>query len=649
MSADPVTLYAQRALAGLHGPMGPLALAACQRHLDDLRRIGTPSFRYMWVPEAVVHFDAWCSANLKIPHGERGGRPFKTLPWWVFIIGSVLGWLSTDPGFYPRFTEATISLGKGGAKSSHLAAVGLHALATDSDHGMQVVNLAGDRHQAKHLFDYGRKMLKLSDTLQQTLQQTTQQSIANPTNEGTWTYVAVVGESKGKKDGGRPKVLLVDEFAMQRDLKAANQLESGGVTEGGFTRWNISTAGDIEGDGQKLLKSAADRLDPEKSPVLSDRSFVWISRPSNVEIDLMAVDWPTALRAAQEANPHIGVTISEEKILAAYEKARDEGGTVAAEKRRAHWNLYAGTVGTWLDDWQRHSDAEAWSSMSADWRSSVHHDESLDRWVGFPPALKDFDGTVVLSWDGGEVGDQGALNVLAEVPGLNGAPNKLYVQSFGWMAENRVKNLTKEDGRPYKKWARDGCIFLTRGERIHYPTVYSFVQDLAEWIGFALGELLFDPNQSVLFAQKLEDELGIPTVRVEQNWGLTDGCRLLERLHVENRIVTPVNPNFAAMVGDTGIAKSKDGKKIKPEKAGKRTDALQSTVIGCTSLLLQSVFQFDDDNEDSAVSAANYSSYSNDREREKAQSSPDAEAARLDYFERLRETRAKPAMFRRRT
>ena len=45
----PVTMYAKQVTAGrLKRNCGPYEIKACQRHLDDLKRVGNPDFPYVF-------------------------------------------------------------------------------------------------------------------------------------------------------------------------------------------------------------------------------------------------------------------------------------------------------------------------------------------------------------------------------------------------------------------------------------------------------------------------------------------------------------------------------------------------------------------------------------------------------------------------
>ena len=70
-----VTMYAKQVTAGrLKKNCGPYEIKACQRHLDDLERVGDPDFPYVFDTTRADRILRWYGLCIQI-RGPEAGRP----------------------------------------------------------------------------------------------------------------------------------------------------------------------------------------------------------------------------------------------------------------------------------------------------------------------------------------------------------------------------------------------------------------------------------------------------------------------------------------------------------------------------------------------------------------------------------------------
>ena len=96
--SHPVTMYAKQVTRGkLHDSCCPYEIAACQRHLDDLQRIGDPDFPYVFDTTRADRIIRWYDFCIQV-RGPEAGEPIKLQDWQIFDLGCVYGWVHKETG-----------------------------------------------------------------------------------------------------------------------------------------------------------------------------------------------------------------------------------------------------------------------------------------------------------------------------------------------------------------------------------------------------------------------------------------------------------------------------------------------------------------------------------------------------------------------
>jgi phage terminase large subunit-like protein len=106
-------------------------------------------------------------SNLKHGDGEFAGQPFGLLNWQEQIVRDIFGVIGADG--YRQFRTAYIEIPKKNGKSELAAAVALYMLIADGEQSAEVYSCAGDREQAKIVFDVAKRMAEQSPALMKRL------------------------------------------------------------------------------------------------------------------------------------------------------------------------------------------------------------------------------------------------------------------------------------------------------------------------------------------------------------------------------------------------------------------------------------------------------------------------------------------------
>lgn len=122
---DEIVRYAKDCVSGKI-PSGQKHKWACQRFLNDLKRIGQPDFPYVWDEERAEKIVKWF-ALLRHSKGALAGKPIELTPWQKFRECQIYGWRHKDTG-YKRFKKSFTEVARKNAKSQMEAGEALNEI-----------------------------------------------------------------------------------------------------------------------------------------------------------------------------------------------------------------------------------------------------------------------------------------------------------------------------------------------------------------------------------------------------------------------------------------------------------------------------------------------------------------------------------------
>lgn len=205
---EEIVKYCQDCISGTI-PSGKKHKWACERFLNDLERIGTSDFPYIWDEERAERIVQWFSL-LRHSKGALAGQPIVLTTWQKFRECQIYGWIHKETG-KRRFRKAFTEVGRKNAKSQMEAGEALYELAITSTQNNEVneIYTAGvKRDQSKIVFNECDLMTRGS--LIRSKFNFKRDCIEHVK---TGSFIKALSKEDGRSgDGTNPAFLIIDEY-----------------------------------------------------------------------------------------------------------------------------------------------------------------------------------------------------------------------------------------------------------------------------------------------------------------------------------------------------------------------------------------------------------------------------------------------------
>ena len=182
---------------------------ACMRFLDDLERVGTPDFPYLWDEQAASRIVDWF-ALLKHSKGTLAGKPIVLTSWQKFRECQIYGWIHRETGrrrFRKAFTEVARKNGKSQMESGE-ALYELSVTAVKNNEVNEIYTAGVKRDQSKIVFNECDLMTR--GTLLRTKFRFKRDQIEHLK---TGSFMKPLSKEDGRSgDGTNPAMLIIDEY-----------------------------------------------------------------------------------------------------------------------------------------------------------------------------------------------------------------------------------------------------------------------------------------------------------------------------------------------------------------------------------------------------------------------------------------------------
>ena len=506
-------------------------LGACQRHLAELKIQGTDDFPFVWKPEKLVRFAAFCMA-LKQYKGEWKDLPLQLMLWQCFIVGNVLCWVHRDTGLR-RFDTAYVEVPRKNGKSAMASALGLFMLMFDGENGSEVYMLATKKEQAKIVYDDALKFVphKLRSKYLRT-------RFISTVHEATDSKMLPLASDSKTLDGLNPHCAIADELHEWKSRDLWDVMRNGMGSRRQPLMFGITTAGSDKNGIAMQLRNAAESLakDAGKRGYVFDSFFGYVACPSLED----EKHWDDP-RVWQIANPCLGQAKRMEYMEreAATAKAMPSALYQFLNKQL---NIWTGAAECWIPDkmWMRGAvDADALRASCAGKRCYGGLDlarvSDLSAFtLLFPPE------------DGGE-----------------GLTAKWRCLTWHWCPEAKAHDRNKYDRVPYLRWSEMGLITLTEGEATDYDFLFHDILKIIS--GFVVECIGFDRFFAVETVQKLTKE-GVTMLEHGQGFkSMSPPTEEIERMLTCGNLLHDGNPLMAWEMGNVSLSRD-PADSVKPDK-----------------------------------------------------------------------------------
>ena len=450
-------------------PAGHLHALACARHLRDMEAAPESGLRFDWTrAEKVVRF-----FRLLRHHKGAGfaGKPIDLLPFQVFIIGSLFGWVRCADGLR-RYRNAFIELPRGQGKSTLVAGIGLWLAFFDKEPGADVLCCATKKDQARIVFDCARQMVLRAPAIKRRGVTVQRHAIYD---EASASRMIALGSDADTLDGLRPHGILADEIHKHASPELIEVVESGMGTRTQPLMIEITTAGvedaSVYGQhfslSQNVLEATLDL--PE-----------WFAFIAAADAD---DDW-TLESTWRKANPSFGVCVMPDFLDKECRKAQANPQEQAKFRR-----LYLGQK---VGEDERFIPKDAWDACARE----VSDDELHGR-------------SCLMGLDISSKVDLTALVLLWALP-----DDHYYLRPFFWMPEANIQARQRRDRVPYATWVQEGHLELTPGNVVSQPYIRQRINEEAK--RWSAQEIDLDPWGGTELARQLTEEDGLTCVEIRQ-------------------------------------------------------------------------------------------------------------------------------------
>lgn len=479
---DPTTAWAEAAVRG-DFVVGELVRYSAERHLRDLRDLRG----YHWRPELAQRAIDFFPSVFTITDGPKAGQPFHLLPYHVFCVGSLMGWVTAEARW--RFRSGYIETGKGQAKSPMMGGLGLYVMGWCDFPRAPVYAIGGDKNTANVLFKDAAAMCRAQipgyddgETLETEGHVILRgegdnvHKIEHPASQSFFLPLA----AGLNQSGPRPRLVLADEI---HEFRSDAQLVTWRraitkVAGSAMLLMGSNTPATAQLVGTSYSDNYAEIARGKKR---DDTAFAFIARVDKKDRDTVLDNeacW-------QKSLPALGITYPianiREEVITARTKPSE-----ASSIKRLYFGIPTGAVDFWIAE-------DRWAAVQ-----QVLTAEDLAALKGCP---------CWLSLDLSKKNDLTALTAT-----WKDGSGVLWQKTWYWTVAERLEERAGSDNAPYMDWVELGWLTATPGTTIDYTFVAARVAELDA--SENVVELVFDPAKMADFETACE-QIGLDVWRYE--------------------------------------------------------------------------------------------------------------------------------------
>ncbi|MGI2068594.1 terminase large subunit [Shewanella baltica] len=496
-------LYAADIITG-HINSNKYIKLACQRFIDDLNLIEDPNFKYFFsIKKAQRIVDFY--KHMKHTDGDFYGQPFELMPWQIFIVSNIIGWLKKEPHHRSkkhirRFTEAQLWVARKNGKSALSSGLALYYFLADGEHGAQIYSVGPSLKQAKIVYDQSTKIIngmpvKYDKAFKQRF---------DGMHYGNSKYQPLANNSS-TLDGLSSHLVVCDEIHewTDRNLYGVMDTSTGARTQP--LMLVISTAGTIlDGIAVDLYKRGQRMLD---KVIQADHMFTMLYGIDEDDDYFTEETWI-------KANPALGVV----KELADMRKQAATARDLVSERNgflTKHLNVFCHSEKVWL----KKQDLDK-CILEMDFESDKY--KKYDCYIGADLAQKI---------------DLTAVSAVFKVPETDTQSGKVeyHMMQKHYISRGAINKASEQVQNLYEVWSQMGYLEIVESSITDFDLVRDYILDLSK--KYKVIDVAFDPAQGNQLMNDLRNNHGINVVEVKQTpVNLNEPVKRIEAMIVDGRL-----------------------------------------------------------------------------------------------------------------
>lgn len=386
--------------------------------------------------------------------GELMGNPIALMSYQREWISEVFGTKRYSDGLR-RYRYVYIEIPKKNAKSTTLAGLGLFLTGYDGEPGAQVFVCAGDKFQARIIFNIAKKMVEQNEALKKAFVVYSDAIHHRATN----SQFHVTSADAPTKHGFNVSAVIFDELHVQKNRELWDTFSKGVAARRQPLVFALTTAGYKETFAHEVHLAAKNIL------LGMVESEYWFVKMYGIEEERAISEYDNP-RLWEEANPGYGVTVNPDYFKMQMEEIKKTPSALTAFLR-LHLNVWTGTSKTWdiLPHWRKCN------------RRAIIEEEFVGR-------------TCFGGMDLARVGDTSALVWL--FPNADGTADVL---CRVWIPEETLDQRAKDESTLWRQWVDEGLVRVTPGNVIDQDVILADVlEDCRKFVVWQ-DDLTHDPSE----------------------------------------------------------------------------------------------------------------------------------------------------------
>lgn len=477
--------------------------------------------------------------NIRHVIGSDAGKPFLLEEWQKEIIRQAFGWVDKNGNRKHRFVY--VELPKGNGKSFLLSAIIIYLCAGEQVFRGENYCVAGDRFQARIIFDACRAMIEQNPALSGIFEVYKNSII----HKKTKAIIHVISAEAHSKHGFRPYSIAFDELHVQPNRELYDTLTKGMIKLPNSMCWMITTAG-VKNTFAETIHDYADKI---QRKVIKDDAWLPIIYAAGENDD------PFSEETWRKANPAYGKFIRPEDFKIVVNEAKNNPSALNSFKR-LHLNIWTGSVEAWIP---------------------VHDYDACAGELNFEE-LQQYP-----CYMGLDLASTRDLTALAAVWDLG--ENRFAWHCWLWCPYETVYERTRLENVSYEAWVKDGWIETTPGNVIDNDYIE---QKLVELCGkYDVRCVGFDPWGARNFAAVMIERHNIPMKEVTQSIGkLSEPSKKLEELIISRNITHDNHPVLRWMIDNVQIYRdTNDNIRAHKGKSRGKIDGIAATIVALREII----------------------------------------------------------------